>query len=59
MDLDDEEVPLTDLPAILNLASDAKLLGIPIPLIVASLAILGGGWYFVVMKKRKKKEESS
>ena len=59
VDLDDEEVPLTDLPAILNLASDAKLLGIPIPLIVASLAILGGGWYFVVMKKRKKKEESS
>lgn len=59
VDLDDEDVPLADLPSILNIASDARLLGIPVPLIVASLALFGGGWYVIVKKKRKKKEEAS
>ena len=36
---------------------DARLLGIPVPvLIAASLALMGGITYFVILKKRKKKE---
>ncbi len=60
VDLDDEDVPLAGLPDILNIASDAKLLGIPVPIVLATtLALLGLGWYVLIGKKRKKKEEKS
>ena len=48
----DDEVPLVNM-----FGGDAKLLGIPVPaLIAASLALMGGIAYFVILKKRKKKE---
>ncbi len=60
VDLDDEDVPMAGLPDILNIASDAKLLGIPVPIVLATtLALLGLGWYVLIGKKRKKKEEKS
>ena len=53
-DLDDEEVPLAGR----LFDSNAKLLGIPIPVILISgAAILGVAlWYFLLFRKRRKKE---
>lgn len=60
VDLDDEDVPMAGLPDILNLASEARLLGIPVPVVAAiGAALLGSAWYVLVYKKRKKKEEQS
>lgn len=60
VDLDDDEVPLSGLPSILNIASDARLLGIPVPVVVAAGAVLlGCGWYLLAAKRKKKKEEAS
>ena len=51
-EIPDEEVPLVNM-----FGGDARLLGIPVPvLIAASLALMGGITYFVILKKRKKKE---
>lgn len=58
IDLDDEEVPLSGLPSILQIGNDAKLLGIPVPVVAAlGLVLLGCGWYFIMAKKKKKREE--
>ena len=56
-DLDDEEVPLAEK----IFGADAKLLGIPVPVIlVAGVAIAGAAlWYFLLFRKRKKKESKS
>lgn len=52
-----DEVPDEDIPLANMFGSDARLLGIPVPaLIAASLALMGGIAYFVILKKRKKKE---
>ena len=58
IDLDDEEVPLSGLPSILQIGNDAKLLGVPVPVVAAlGLVLLGCGWYFIMAKKKKKREE--
>lgn len=52
-----DEVPDEDIPLANMFGSDARLLGVPVSvLIAASLALMGGIAYFVILKKRKKKE---
>lgn len=60
MDLDDEDVPLSELPSIFEIGNDARLLGIPVAAVAgAGIILIGGGWYFLAAKKRKKEEEES
>ena len=53
VDLDDEEVPLANF---FDLASDARILGIPVAAIVVSGAVLIGCVIFLILKRKKKKE---
>lgn len=56
-DLDEEDVPTSNF---LRVAADARLLGIPVPVIVVLvLGIVGAAWYFLILDKKKKKEEKS
>ncbi|MCI8465712.1 MAG: hypothetical protein HFI63_07630 [Lachnospiraceae bacterium] len=57
MNLDDEKVPL----AAFFFDSNAKLLGIPVPVVLISGGILAGGllWYLLLFRRRKKKERIS
>lgn len=57
LDLDDEQVPLGP-GSIFNIGSDARLLGIPVPVVVAACGVLigCGVWFFLLMKRRKKRE---
>lgn len=56
-DLDDMDIPTANF---LMVAADARLLGIPVPvLIVLGAALVGAAWYFLILKKKKKKEEKS
>ncbi len=58
-DLDDEGVPTSNF---LSVAADAKLLGIPLPVVlVLVVGAVGAAWYFLMMGKRKKRaaEEES
>lgn len=59
VDLDEEQVPLANGPSIFG--SDATLLGIPLPFILAAGAVLIGGSarYVAVARKKKKKEAES
>ena len=60
LNLDDEDVPLSGLPSILQIGNDAKLLGVPVPVVAAAgLVLLGCGWYFIMVKRKKKREEGS
>ena len=56
----DEDVPLSGLPSIFNVAGEASLLGVPVPVVAGSCLILAGGgiWCIWTLKKRRKKEES-
>lgn len=55
--LDENPVPTSNF---LTVAADARLLGIPLPVIlVLVLGALGAAWYFLIFRKRKKKEEES
>lgn len=73
-DIDEENVPLSDLPEEIKdlddedvplaggiFSGNATLLGIPVPVIlVAGAAIAGAAlWYFLLFRKRKKKESKS
>ncbi len=54
-DLDDNETPAANF---LKVAADARLLGIPVPLVVLlALGIVGAAWYFLILRKKKKAEE--
>ena len=56
-DLDEQDVPTSNF---LKVAADARLLGIPVPVIVVLvLGIVGAAWYFLILDKKKKKEEKS
>ena len=56
-DLDEQDVPTSNF---LRVAADARLLGIPVPVIVVLvLGIVGAAWYFLILDKKKKKEEKS
>ncbi len=53
-DLDDEETPLSNF---LTIAADARLLGIPVPVvIVLAMGAVAAAWYFLILKRKKKKE---
>lgn len=53
-DLDDEKTPLTN---ILTVAADARLLGIPVPVvIVLAVGAVAAAWYFLLLKRKKKEE---
>ncbi len=54
-DLDEQETPLS---GFLSFGSDARLLGIPIPVvIVIAMGVIGIAWYFLLARHRKKAEE--
>lgn len=54
-DLDELDIPTS---SFLALAADARLLGIPVPvIIVLGLGIIGIAWYFLIMRKKEKKEK--
>ncbi len=56
-DLDEDDVPAGNF---LKVAADARLLGIPVPVvIVVALGAVGAAWYFLFLKKKNKKEEKS
>lgn len=59
VDLDDEEVPLAQPPALFGMDGNADLLGIPLPVILISGAVLLGGGicFFLASRKRRKQEE--
>ena len=51
-DLDEEETPTSNF---LTVAADARLLGIPVPVvIVLAIGVVAAAWYFLMMRKRKK-----
>jgi len=53
-DLDEEETPLSNF---MTVAADARLLGIPVPVvIVLALGAVAAAWYFLLLKRRKKQE---
>lgn len=55
--LDENEVPTSNF---LTVAADARLLGIPLPVVlVLIVAAVGTAWYFLMRKKQKKKEEET
>lgn len=51
VDLDEEEVPLANLPFIEN----ATPLNVLVPVIVGTLGAVGAAWYFLIMKRKKNK----
>ena len=60
VDMDEQEVPTANF---LQIAAEARLLGIPVPVvIILALGAVGAAWYFLFMRKKKaeeKKEEES
>lgn len=60
VDMDEQEVPTGNF---LQIAAEARLLGIPVPVvIILALGAVGAAWYFLFMRKKKaeeKKEEES
>ncbi len=56
VDMDEAEVPTGNF---LSVAADARLLGIPVPVVlVIAVGAVGAAWYFLFLKKKKKEEES-
>ena len=57
LDLDDEQVPLGP-GSIFNIGNDARLLGIPVPVVVLACGVLigCGVWFVLFMRRRKKRE---
>ena len=54
-DLDEDETPTGNF---LTVAADARLLGIPVPvIIVLAIGAVAAAWYFLMMRKRKKETE--
>lgn len=54
VNMDEEEIPTSIFPFI---GSDARLLGIPIPVVIIGvMGIVGVTWYFLFMKRRKQKK---
>lgn len=57
VDMDEAEVPTGNF---LTVAADARILGIPVPVVlVIAVGAVGAAWYFLFLKKKKKKEEKS
>ena len=55
-DMDENETPLGGL---FNIGSDARLLGIPVTLVIAiGIGAIGLAWFFLLAKRRKKEEKS-
>ena len=53
-DLDDEETPLSNF---MTIAADARLLGIPVPVVIGlAMGAVAAAWYFLILKRKKKKE---
>ena len=56
VDMDEQEVPTGNF---LQIAAEARLLGIPVPVvIILALGAVGAAWYFLFMRKKKKEEKS-
>ena len=56
-DLDEQDVPTSNF---LKVAADARLLGIPVPVIlITAFGAVGAAWYFLIWNKKKKKEEET
>ena len=55
IDLDEQRTPTSNFPFI---GSDARLLGIPVPVvIVVGAAVIGAAWFLLMMNRRKKTVE--
>lgn len=55
--LDEQNVPTSNF---LKVAADARLLGIPVPVIlITAFGAVGAAWYFLIWNKKKKKEEET
>ena len=55
-DMDESQTPLGGL---CEIGSDARLLGIPVPVvIITALGAIGAAWFFLIAKRRKKEEKS-
>lgn len=55
-DMDESQTPLGGL---FDIGSDARLLGIPVPVvIITALGAIGAAWFFLIAKRRKKEEKS-
>lgn len=58
IDLDEEETPLASGGGIFSINGNARLLGIPIPIVVTAGAVIAGGlWYMLVYRRKKKQKE--